>query len=161
MSFRTTLPAVAAGLICTAALTGCLTPTLFKAPPSQAIVQARAKHAAGPVACTTDSLETISPVDLSFPFDDAALSEVGQKRLAEAAQWLGCNPGVEVVIKPDGDNQGDAAHMNDLAQRRAQAATDGLRAAGAKAPVIRIVARGAPDPVGSAHLLINAVGRGW
>ena len=160
MSFRTTLSAAAAGLICAPALTGCTTPVI-KAPPSQAIVQARAKHAAGPAACATGALETISPVDLSFPFDDAVLSEVGQKRLAEAAQWLNCNPGVEVVIKPDGDNQGDAAHMNDLAQRRAQAANDGLRAAGAKAAVIRIAARGAPDPVGGAHLLINAVGRGW
>jgi outer membrane protein OmpA-like peptidoglycan-associated protein len=160
MSFRTRLPILAAGLLCATATAGCLTPHV-KAPPSQAILQARAAHEAKPAACATGALETVSPVNLDFPFDEATISEVGQKRLADAAQWLGCNPGVEVVIKPDGESQGDAAHQNDLAQRRAQAAADQLRALGAKTAVVRVLARTAPDPVGGPHLLINAVGRGW
>ena len=160
MSFRTRLPILAAGLLCAAATAGCLTPHV-KAPPSQAILQARAAHEAKPAACALGALETVSPVGLDFPFDEATISEVGQKRLAAAAQWLTCNPGVEAVIRPDGDSQGDAAHMNELAQRRAQAAADQLRALGAQAVVIRVLARTAADPVGGPHVLINATGRGW
>ena len=160
MFFRTPLPVVAAGLLCAAALAGCLTPHL-KPPPSQAIVQARAASAAGPAACATGGLETISPVDLSFPFEEATLSEVGQQHLAQAAQWLGCNPGVEVVIKPDADNHGEPAHLNDLAQHRAQAVADQLRSQGATAAVLHLLPRDGADPVTAPHLLINATGRGW
>ena len=98
---------------------------------------------------------------MSFGFDEATLSETGQKGLSQAAAWLACNPHTEVVIVPDADNHGDAAHLNDLAQRRAKAAAEQLRALGAKDAVIRILSRGAVDPVTAPHLVINAQGRGW
>jgi outer membrane protein OmpA-like peptidoglycan-associated protein len=160
MSSRTLLPTLTAGLLCAASLTGCLTQRV-KPPPSPAVLQARAVRTAKPAACSPGGLEAISPLDASFAFDDATVSAVGQQRLAAAVRWLGCNPGVEVVIKPDGDNHGDAAHLNDLAQRRATAVSEQLRGLGATAPVIHMLSRNAADPVAAPHLLINAIGRGW
>jgi outer membrane protein OmpA-like peptidoglycan-associated protein len=160
MSSRTLLPTLTAGLLCAASLTGCLTQHV-KPPPSPAILQARASGTAKPGACAPGGLEAISPIEMSFAFNDATISEVGQKRLAAAARWLGCNPGVEVVIKPDGDNHGDAAHLNDLAQQRAKAVSEQLRTLGATAAVIHMLSRNAADPVAAPHLLINAIGRGW
>jgi len=159
MLHRALAPGLAAALL-VASLAGCTTPRV-KPAPSQAILQARAARAAKPPACASGGLETISPLDAEFGFDDATVSEVGQKRLAAAAQWLACNPGVEVVIKPDADNHGDAAHVADLAHRRAQAVADDLRSLGAKTAVIHMLSRGAADPVAAPHLLINATGRGW
>ena len=98
---------------------------------------------------------------MAFGFDDATISEAGQKRLVQAGAWLTCNPQVEVVIIPDADNHGDAAHLSDLAQRRAQATAAQLRTLGAKDAVIRVLARGAADPVTAPHLVVNAQGRGW
>jgi outer membrane protein OmpA-like peptidoglycan-associated protein len=159
MVFRL-VPSALAAILLTASLTGCLTPHV-KPPPSQAILQARAARAAKPAACAAGGLEAISPLDAAFAFDDAAVTEVGQKRLAAAAQWLACNPAVEVVIKPDADSHGDAAHMNELAQHRAQAVADQLRSLGASTAVIRLLPRNGADPVTEPHLLINAIGRGW
>ncbi|MGZ6038304.1 MAG: OmpA family protein [Phenylobacterium sp.] len=159
MSPRASLPSLAAALL-SVSLTGCLTQHI-KPPPSQAILQARAAHAAGPAACAGGNLETISPLEARFPFDDATITEAAQKRLAAAAQWLGCNPGVEVVIMGDGDNHGDAEHLDDLARRRAQAVADDLRGRGADKPVMHLLARGAADPVSAPHLVIHAIGRGW
>lgn len=159
MLHRAFAPGLAAALLI-ASLAGCTTPRV-KPTPSQAVLQARAAHGAKPAACASGGLETISPLEAEFPFDDATISEVGQKRLAAAAQWLGCNPGVEVVIKPDADNHGAPAHLNDLAQRRAQAVADDLRSLGAKAAVIHLLPRGGADPVTAPHLVINATGRGW
>ena len=68
--------------------------------------QARSGASAKPAACSSDELASISPVEMAFAFDDATISEVGQKRLAQAAAWLVCNPHVEVVIVPDADNHG-------------------------------------------------------
>ena len=160
MSRRTLLPILAVSLVGATALSGCLTPRV-KPALSQAVVQARAGAGAKATACTAGDLASISPVDVGFGFDDAAITEAGQRRLATAAQWLGCNPGAEVVILPEADNHGDAAHLQDLAQRRAQAVQDRLRALGAATAVIHILARGASDPVTSQHLVINAHGRGW
>jgi outer membrane protein OmpA-like peptidoglycan-associated protein len=128
---------------------------------SQAVVQARSGASTKTAACTGADLASVSPVDMSFGFDEATLSETGQKGLSQAAAWLVCNPHTEVVIVPDADNHGDAAHLNDLAQRRAKAAAEQLRALGAKDAVIRILSRGAADPVTTPHLVINAQGRGW
>jgi hypothetical protein len=94
-------------------------------------------------------------------FDETTIPEAAQAPLAAAARWLACNPGVEVVILPDADNHGDAAHLNDLAQRRAQAVAERLRTLGATAATLRILPRRAPDPVTAPHLVINAQGRGW
>lgn len=160
MSSRALFPAFAVSLLCAAALSGCLTPHV-RPTPSQAVAQARSSASAKPAACSSDELAAVSPVEMAFAFDDVTISEAGQKRLAQAAAWLVCNPHVEVVIVPDADNHGDAAHLKDLAQRRAQAAADQLRTLGAKEAVIRILARGAPDPVTAPHLVINAQGRGW
>jgi outer membrane protein OmpA-like peptidoglycan-associated protein len=154
------LPSVLATALLCASLSGCLTPHI-KPAPSQAILQARAARGAKPVACAPGGLETISPLDTNFPFDDATLSELGQQRLAAAAKWLACNPGVEVVIKPDADNHGDAAHLNDLAQRRAKAVEGELRSLGATAAILHLLPRNGADPVAAPHLLINATGRGW
>jgi outer membrane protein OmpA-like peptidoglycan-associated protein len=154
------LPSALAAALISASLSGCLTQRL-KAPPSQAILQARAAHGAKPAACAPGGLETISPLDASFAFDDATVSELGRQRLAAAAQWLGCNPGVEVVIKPDADSHGDAAHLNDLAQSRAKAVEGELRSLGATAAVLHLLPRNGADPVTAPHLLINATGRGW
>jgi outer membrane protein OmpA-like peptidoglycan-associated protein len=159
MSIRI-LPALAAALLCAATLSGCLTPRV-KPQPSQAVLEARARVAVKPPACPVGGPETVSPVDVSFGFDDAVISEVGQQRLAKAAKWLACHPQVEAVILPDADRHGDAAHLADLAGRRAQAALDQLRADGAKANLIRVTARGAPDPLTAPHVVVNAQGRGW
>ena len=160
MSRRILLPALAVALACATALSGCVTPHVTPAP-SQAVIQARARAKAQAPACQAGDLASISPVDVGFGFDDAAISEAGQRRLTAAAQWLACNPKVEVVILPEADNHGEPAHLQDLAQRRAQAVSDRLRALGATAPVIRIMSRGAADPVTGPHLVINAQGRGW
>jgi outer membrane protein OmpA-like peptidoglycan-associated protein len=160
MSLRTSLPALAVALICAPALSGCLTPQIEPAP-SAAVVQARAGAGVKAGACTPGGLEAISPVEVGFGFDDATITDVGQRRLTAAASWLSCNPGVEVVIKPDADNHGDPAHLKDLAGRRAQAVADRLRALGATAAVIRLLPRGEAGSATAPHLLINAEGRGW
>jgi outer membrane protein OmpA-like peptidoglycan-associated protein len=160
MSSRALIPSLAVSLIFATGLSGCLTPQV-QPTPSQAVVQARSAAGAKPAACTGVELASISPVDMAFGFDDATISEAGQKRLAQAAAWLGCNPGIEVVIIPDADSHGDAAHLSDLAGRRAQAAAAQLRVLGAKDAVIRLLARGAADPVTAPHLVVNAQGRGW
>ena len=153
-------PSAVATALVGATLSGCMTPHVQPAP-SQAILQARAQHTVKPAACAQGGLEAISPLEASFPFDDATLSELGQQRLAAAVRWLGCNPGVEVVIRPDADNHGEPAHLNDLAQRRAKAVADQLRTLGASEAVLRLLPRGGGDPVTAPHLLINATGRGW
>jgi outer membrane protein OmpA-like peptidoglycan-associated protein len=161
MSTRTLLHALACALICAPVLAGCTTPRV-QPEPSAAVLQARANAAAHKAAaCTPGGLDAISPVDVGFGFDDAELSDPGQRRLAAAVAWLGCNPGVEVVILPDADNHGDAAHLADLAQKRALAVQARLRSLGATATVIRLLPRGAADPVTGPHLVINAQGRGW
>lgn len=159
MSIRI-LPALAAAALCAATLSGCLTPRV-KPPVSQAVLEARARVDVKPPACPAGGPETVSPVDVGFGFDDAKITEVGHQRLAAAARWLACNPRVEAVILPDADRHGDAAHLADLAGRRAQAVLDQLRADGAKANVIRVTPRGAPDPLTAPHVVVNAVGRGW
>ena len=65
------------------------------------------------------------------------------------------------MIRPDGDAHGDAAHMDALASGRAKSVADKLRELGATGATLRILARGAPDPVTAPHVLINATGRGW
>jgi len=160
MSRRALLPALAATLACAALLSGCLThrvqPVL-----SKAVVEARASAGAKASACTAGDLASLSPMDVGFAFDDAAITEAAQSRLAAAARWLSCNPKTEVVILPSADSHGDAAHLQDLAQRRAQAVQDRLRALGATGAVIHVLGRGAADPVTAPHLVINAIGRGW
>ena len=160
MVTRASLPAFAATLLCAVALSSCLTPAA-RPQPSPAVLQARAAAGHKAAACKPGGLEAISPVDVGFGFDDAEVSETGQTRLAAAAAWLACNPGVEVVISPDADNHGDAAHLADLAQRRAKAVEARLRSLGATAAVIRLLPRGGADPVTAPHLVVNAQGRGW
>ncbi len=160
MSRRALFPALAVSLISAAALSACLTPHV-KPTLSQAVVEARAAAAAKPAACPSSDVSTISPVEVGFGFDEATVPEAAHKRLAAAAQWLVCNPHVEAVIQPDADRHGDAAHQNDLAQRRGQAVVDALRSLGARDAVIRLLPRGGADPVTAPHLLISAKGRGW
>ncbi len=158
--FRRAFAPALAVLLLSASLAGCTTQRLAP-PPSQAVLQARQARTAKAPACTPGGLATISPVELGFGFDQATISELGQQRLAAAARWLACNPGVEVVILPDADHHGDETHLTELASNRAKAAQDQLRALGATAPTIRILSRGAADPVTAPHLVINATGRGW
>jgi outer membrane protein OmpA-like peptidoglycan-associated protein len=160
MSSRTPLSALAATLLCATTLCGCLTPHV-QPTLSQAVIQARARAGVEPAPCASSDLSTVSPVEVAFGFDEATVPEVGHQRLALAARWLVCNPHVPVVIRPDADRHGDAAHQNDLASRRAQAVNDELRSLGAKDPIIQIVARGAPDPMTAPHMVITAKGRGW
>jgi len=160
MSRTRPIPALAAALILAAPLAGCLTPHV-KPVGSRAVAEAEARAGARATGCGSADLAAISPVEMDFPFDDAQVSEAGQKRLAAAAQWLACNRTAQVSILPDADNHGDARHMDDLAQRRAQAAQAGLRSLGATGAVIHLAARGAPDPVTGPHLVIDAKGRGW
>ena len=157
MSPRTLIPVT---LLCAAALSGCLTPRV-KVDVSPAIAQARAAASARAAACPTDTLETLSPVIVAFGFDDDKVPEVGDDHLRAAAKWLSCHPGIEVVIAPDADNHGDAAHLNDLAQRRGKAVAERLRALGATAPTLRTLPRGGADPVSAPHLVVKAQGRGW
>jgi outer membrane protein OmpA-like peptidoglycan-associated protein len=159
MSYRTPLLALVA-LALAASLGGCTTPVENPAT-SQAILDARASAKARGAGCTAEKLETLSPVDADFPFDDAQVTDVGRRRLEAAAHWLGCNPGVEVVILPQADSRGEKAHLDELAKHRADATAQVLRDAGAKAAVIRIVARDATDPMTGPHLVIDARGRGW
>lgn len=147
-------------LACAFALSGCLTQRV-QPKPSSAVLESRTHAVAKPAACTPGGLEAISPVRVGFPFDDAEMPEAGSRRLAAATRWLLCNPGVEVAILPDADAHGDTAHQNDLAQRRAQATVATLRAQGATAAVLHITPRGAPDPIATPHLVIEANGRGW
>jgi outer membrane protein OmpA-like peptidoglycan-associated protein len=160
MSSRALISALAVSLISAAALSGRLTPHV-KPTLSQAVVEARAGAGAKPAACPSSDLGAISPVEVAFGFDEATLPEVAHKRLAAAARWLACNPRVEAVVSPEADRHGDAAHMNDLAQRRGQAVVDELRSLGARDTVIRLLARGGADPVSAPHLVISAKGRGW
>jgi outer membrane protein OmpA-like peptidoglycan-associated protein len=160
MSRTALISVLASSLVSAAALSGCLTPHA-KPTLSQAVVQARAGAGAKPAACPSSDVSTVSPLEVAFGFDEATVPEVGHKRLADAARWLACNPQVEVVIRPDADRHGDAAHQNDLAQHRAQAVSADLRSLGAKDAVIHMLARGAADPVSAPHMVIAAKGRGW
>lgn len=154
------IPAILCAPLCAVTLSGCLTPHV-KPDPSPAVLQARANIGQKAVPCTPGGLETISPLELGFAFDDAAVTETDRKRLTTAVRWLSCNPGVEVVVSPDADNHGDGAHLKDLAQHRGQAVAEELRTLGATSAVIRLLPRGEADPVTTPHLLIAAQGRGW
>jgi outer membrane protein OmpA-like peptidoglycan-associated protein len=160
MSRTALLPALAVSLICGITLSGCLT-SPAKPPPSPAVLQARAGQGAKPAACAASDLATVSPVDVGFGFEDAQVGEVALRRLTKAADWLKCNVGVEVVIKPAADNHGTPAHQEQLAHARATAVVEQLRALGATQAVIRTLAVGAADPVTAPHLVIAAQGRGW
>lgn len=160
MTIRRSFSAVAVGLICATALTGCLTPRA-KPAPSAAILEARARMTAKPSACPTEGLDAISPVSVGFAFDDPAITTAGQVRLTAAARWLACNPTIEAVVQPDADHHGPPAHLDELAQQRGQAVQSQLRALGANANVVRLLARGGADPVKGPHMLIVAEGRGW
>jgi outer membrane protein OmpA-like peptidoglycan-associated protein len=160
MQHRALLSGLASALLCAAGLSACLTPQI-KPPPSAAVLEARASAQAKPAACAPGGLEQVSPLDAEFGYDDAEMSPLGLKRLTAAARWLTCNPGVEVVIRPDADQHGDAAHLDALAQARAKAVADKLRELGATAATLRILARGGADPVTAPHLVVNATGRGW
>jgi outer membrane protein OmpA-like peptidoglycan-associated protein len=158
---RYALPhALAISLLCATTMGGCLTKPV-KPAPSQAILQSRAREGAKPAACTGEDLASISPMEAGFGFEETQLGEAAQQRVAKAAAWLKCNPGVEVVILPAADSHGTPAHQQDLAQARAKAVIDQLRALGATQAVIRAVAAGAPDPVTAPHFVIAARGRGW
>jgi outer membrane protein OmpA-like peptidoglycan-associated protein len=152
--------ALAIGLVCATALTGCLTKPV-KPAPSEAILQTRAREGAKPAACAVEDLASISPMEVGFGFGETQLGEAAQQRVAKAAAWLKCNPGVEVVVLPAADNHGTPARQQELAQARAKAVVDQLRALGATQAVIRAVAAGAPDPVTAPHFVIQARGRGW
>ena len=162
MSRRARLSALAVSLACATALSGCLTPHV-QPTLSSAVVESRARAgaAAKAAACQIGGLEAISPVDMAFAFDEAAISEEGRLHVAAAARWLACNPGVEVVIKPDADNHGEPPHLQELAQQRAQATLAALRDLGAKDAVVHTLGRNGADPVAAPHLVINAQGRGW
>ncbi|MBS0334279.1 MAG: hypothetical protein JSS35_16040 [Proteobacteria bacterium] len=147
-------------LACAFALSACLTPHA-QPKPSPAVLEARGRVGAKPAACAPGGLDAISPVQVGFPFDDAQMPDAGARRLAAAARWLSCNPGVEVAILPSADNHGDTAHQDDLAQRRAQATVATLRDLGATAAVLHITRRGGADPIATPHLVIEASGRGW
>jgi len=160
MSIRHTLARLAAGLLCATALSGCLTPHV-KPTPSAAVLDARARLAVKAPTCTGESLDAVSPVNVGFGYDDPAITPAAQLRLTAAARWLSCNPGVEAVIQPDADHHGSEAHMNDLAQQRATGVQTQLRTLGATNTVIRMLARGAKDPVTAPHMVLLAEGRGW
>ncbi|MDB5462668.1 MAG: hypothetical protein JWP23_1057 [Phenylobacterium sp.] len=160
MSRSALLPALAVSLVCAATLSGCLTPPA-KPAPSSAILQARAGQGAKPAACAVADLATVSPVNVGFGFEATQVDEVAQRRLTTAADWLKCNPGVEVVIKPAADSHGTPAHQEQLAQARATAVVEQLRAMGATQALIRTLAAGAADPVTAPHMVIEAGGRGW
>ena len=161
MSRHPRLPrALFVALLCVPALAACLTPRA-RPTPSPAVLESRAHVGAKVQACPAGDLAEISPVTVTFGFDDARISDVGQTRLADAAAWLACHAGVEVVIRPTADNHGTAEHRQDLAARRAQAVLDQLRTLGDTASVVRRLALGAPDPVTAPHLVIQAEGRGW
>jgi outer membrane protein OmpA-like peptidoglycan-associated protein len=141
-------------------LAGCLTPHA-KAPPSAAVIAARAKAGARPAGCRPGAPQDVSPTTATFPFDAAQLDEVGAGRLARVAAWLACNDGVQVVVSPSADNHGGAEHQAALAADRAQAVAARLRADGATAAVIRLLPPGAADAAAEPHVLILAAGRGW
>jgi outer membrane protein OmpA-like peptidoglycan-associated protein len=160
MQHRPLFSGLAMAVLCAAGLSACLTPHVQPVL-STAVAQARAGALAKPAACTPGGLDQISPVDAVFAFDATEISPQGGQRLAAAARWLTCNPGVEAVIRTDSDSHGAAAHQDALASGRGKAVADKLRELGATATTLRIVARGGADPVTTPHLLINATGRGW
>src|SRR5258706_11540742 len=109
---RYALPhALAAGLVCALALTGCLTKPV-KPAPSQAVLQTRAREGAKPAACAVEDLSSVSPMEVGFGFEETQLGDAARQRVAKAAAWLKCNPGVEVVIKPAADNHGTPAYQH-------------------------------------------------
>jgi len=146
-------------LACATTLSGCLTPRA-KPAPSAAVEQARARVGVKTGACALGDLASVSPVNVGFGFGDAKLDQAALRKVAEAADWLKCNPGVQVAILPAADGHGTAAQQQALAASRAKAVVDQLRSLGAQ-PVIHTLAEGAPDPVTAPHLVILAQGRGW
>ena len=147
------------GLAAAPLLAGCLTPRV-KAPPSAAVIQARAGAGQKPAACGIDKLEDVSPTAATFGFDLAEISETGHERLIRAAAWLKCNPGVEAVILPAAQSRGKPEHEKDLTLHRGQAVQAELSALGVT-NTVRVLAPGAADPVQGPHLVIQAADRGW
>src|SRR5579862_327092 len=149
-----------ASLVCATALGGCMTPRV-KPRPSPAVLESRAREGAKANACAVGDLASISPLEVGFGFAETGLGDAARQQVAKAADWLKCNPGVEVVILPQADSHGTPAQQQALASARAKSVVDGLRAAGATNAVIRTAAMGAPDPATAPHLTINARSRGW
>jgi len=142
------------------ALGGCLTPKV-KVAPSRAVLEARKGVGEKAKACQVGALTDVSPALASFGFDETTLDVEGQRTIDRVAAWLACHPGTPVVVLPGGDNHGAAQHQKDLALQRGQAAVAALRAAGATAAVIHVLAPSAPDTLTGPHLVIQAAGRDW
>jgi outer membrane protein OmpA-like peptidoglycan-associated protein len=161
--FRRTLPSPLAmglliGLAIAPVLAACT--TSVKPVPSPAIVAARAGAGHEPAACNGAPLADVSPTAATFGFDLAELSEAGRQRLARAASWLKCNPGIEAVVLPSAQSRGKPEHEADLAARRGQAVVAQLRAQGVQ-NVLKLRPAGAADDVTGPHLVIQAADRGW
>ena len=160
MSIRYLPPALAL-LPTAAALGGCMAQHVPPVP-SEAVAQALAAAKTEATAtCAPGGLDAISPLQVGYHYDAADIPPTGQKRLADAAAWLKCNPGVEATGIPSADNHGDGKHMNELATQRAQATVEALRKLGATAVILHITPRDGADPLTTRHLVIRADGRGW
>lgn len=144
-------------LVAAIALGGCLTRRV-DAPPSRAILDARAaaKARAAEDRCNQASFATSAPVPVAFAYNSPDFDPSSRDLVARAAQWLACRPAILVTITATHDAQGTPEAQRRLVDERAAAVRQTLLQAGL--PAARIVA--AP-PAGAQVLALNARGRGW
>lgn len=142
------------------ALAGCTTRRI-EPPPSQAVLEARARAQAAKVAppdrcAAVASFSTTSPLMVPFAYNRSELTEEARRLLDQAAVWLSCNPGVYVTLTAAHDNQGAAQVQKALVEARRTAVQGALTAGGVDAS--RLLAY---QPTGGGTLVIDARGRGW
>jgi len=150
---------LAVALIVALALGGCVTRRV-EAPPSKAILEARAAAKAARAGatdrCNAYTFSTAAPVYVGFAYNTAEFDPVSREEVTRAGQWLACRPTVLASVTATHDAQGTPDAQRRLADTRAAAVRQVLVAAGV--PASRIVA--AP-PAGAQVLTLAARGRGW
>jgi outer membrane protein OmpA-like peptidoglycan-associated protein len=155
---RTLPPSTRLGALALAlGLAGCLTPT-SKPAVSRAVLDARAHRNVDAVsACAA----LASPVSVGFAFAEQALNELATPALEGARQQLACHPDAAVLVVGQADLHGTAAEQHALAQARAEAVAQDLRARGVAAGRIQVQVEGAAPAGDARRLIVLAEGRRW
>ena len=138
-------------------LSGCVT---HRASPmlSRAVIDARA-HRDVDKAAVCGPLS--SPASVGFAFGEGQLNELATPALNEAGQELACHPEAVALVIGQADGHGTDAEQRQLAQARAGAVAQDLRARGVAAARIQTQVQGAAPAGDPRRLVVLAEGRRW